>query len=634
MADRLDYYFRQKVTEAELDLAFELLEKADRNLAADIGVYGIISGAEPTPHSPVPDLTIDLTAPGRAYDNLGQRIFFGTGQTVDCAVDFAGIPTEVPSAGQQRWLGIFLKFERLLSDPRTDGNSQQVFFRRDESFEIVVRQAPPGPIGSAAKVPLQPDELLICDVLRGNGQTQILAPDIDTSRRQAFIFAQGDAVQVVSGGWSTLQPTVDTVQSTIDEIDDELTDHFAGTARRHPASDIDIPAHGFVAATDVEGAIHELVDDLSSTASGTPGAQKVGADAAPGTPHALAAGNVDGQLSQLLAWLNAHVGAAAGAHNASAIAAVAHSYIAGTSVQAQLQEIVTDLGSQAPGSAGSSRVGADAVSGSPHALTAGTVDAQLAALLGNINDHLNDPSGAHQASAISVTDAGGNLSASDVEAALAEIVDAFEDDHFRGNEPNAGFHKSIRQPNLGGTKALLWDAIGIGGAAGRLRVYADTTSIWFTLNASWDGSQWVRDSTSWFSGGFRFSRSEIEFLHEDSFAATFTSWTSTWTLPMSSTTNSAFELSGTVREVGRVGMEWSNADNATRTLAGGGAVTFRSRFPATPSSITFSVSNASSGFSGSPSTFTPDRDGFGFFSYQSVAGFGTVWWFGTYTAIA
>lgn len=634
MADRLDYYFRQKVTEAELDLAFELLEKADRNLAADIGVYGIISGAEPTPHTPVPNLTIDLTAPGRAYDNLGQRIFFGTGQTVDCAVDFAGIPTEVPSAGQERWLGVFLKFERLLSDPRTDGNSQQVFFRRDESFEIVVRQAPPGPIGSAAKVPLQPDELLICDVLRGNGQTQILAPDIDTSRRQAFIFAQGDAVQVVSGGWSTLQPAVDTVQSTLDEIDAELTDHFTGTARRHPASDIDIPAHGFVAATDVEGAIHELVDDLSSTASGTPGAQKVGADAAPGTPHALAAGNVDGQLSQLLAWLNTHVGAAAGAHTASAIAAVAHSYIAGTSVQAQLQEIVTDLGSQAPGSAGASRVGADAVAGSPHALTAGTIDSQLADLLGNINDHLNDPSGAHQASAISVTDAGGNLSASDVEAALAEIVDAFEDDHFRGNEASAGLHRAIRQPNLGGTKSLLWDSAGIGGAPGHLRVYGDTSSIWFTLNASWDGTQWVRDSTSYFCGAFRFSRNDIQFLHENSFDPTFTSWTRTWTLPMSSTTNSAFETNGTIQEIGRIGMEGTNTYNATRSMALGGSVTFRSRFPATPSSVTFSLLNASSGYSGTPSPYFIDRDGFGYYDYQTVSGNTTIWWFGKYTAVA
>jgi len=66
MADRVDFYFRQRVTEAELDLAFVLLEKADRDLAADLNIYGIVSGAVPAPHSPVPDLTVDLTAPGSA----------------------------------------------------------------------------------------------------------------------------------------------------------------------------------------------------------------------------------------------------------------------------------------------------------------------------------------------------------------------------------------------------------------------------------------------------------------------------------------------------------------------------------------------------------------------------------------
>jgi hypothetical protein len=634
MADRLDYYFRQKVTEAELDLGFQLLERADRNLAADIGVYGIISGAAPTSHSPVPDLTIDLTAPGRAYDNLGQRIFFGTGQTVDCAVDFAGIPTEVPSAGQERWLGIFLKFDRLLSDPRTDGNSQQVFFRRDESYRIVVRQAPPGPIGSAAKVALQPDELLICDVLRRNGQTQIIGSDLDTSRRQAFIFAQGDAVQIVSGTWTTLEPAVDTVQSALDEVDAELTDHFTGAARRHAASAIDIPAHGFIAATNVQGAVHELVDDLSSTASGTPGAQKVGANAAPGTPHALPAGNVDGQLSQLLAWLNDHVGAVAGAHNASAIAAIAHSYISGTSVQAQLQEIVTDLGSQAAGTAGAIRVGADPVSGSPNALVAGTVDSQLAALLGFINSHITQTPGAHAASAISVADSGNNLNAVNVETALSEILDAFEGDHFRGNEANAGQHRTIRQPNLGGTKAFLWDALGVGAVSGHLRVYADTASIWFTINASWNGSAWVRDSASFFSGGFRFSRSEFEFLHDETFDPTFTTWSRTWRLPMSSTVNSAFELTGTVREQGKLGLQFTNTDNATRTASGGGTVTFRNRFPAAPSSITLAFTDRATSFSGNPSTYQTDRDGFAFFSYQSLSQFTTTYWYGTYTAIA
>ncbi len=73
MADRTNFYFRQRVTEAELDLAFSQLENADRNLAADLGIHCVVSGAVPSPHAPVADLTIDLTAPGRAYDNLGQR---------------------------------------------------------------------------------------------------------------------------------------------------------------------------------------------------------------------------------------------------------------------------------------------------------------------------------------------------------------------------------------------------------------------------------------------------------------------------------------------------------------------------------------------------------------------------------
>ena len=132
----------------------------------------------------------------------------------------------------------------------------------------------------------------------------------------------------------------------------------------------------------------------------------------------------------------------------------------------------------------------------------------------------------------------------------------------------------------------------------------------------------------------RFGRNSLAFLHDFNNEASFTTWDRTWTLPMSSTANSAFELSGSVQEVGRLGMEYSNADNATRTLAGGGATNFRNRFPASPSSITFSSLSQSSGFSGNPSTFTVDRDGFGYFSYQSIPGFGTVWWFGTYTAVA
>ena len=634
MADRVDFYFRQRVTEAELDLAFALLEKADRDLAADLNIYGIVSGAVPAPHSPVPDLTVDLTAPGRAYDNLGQRMFFGTGQTVDCAVDLVGIPTDVATVGNERWLGIFLRFKRQLSDPRTDGNSQQVFFRRDESFELVVRQAPEGAIGVAPKPALQADELLLCDVRRRPGQTQILVADLDTSRRQAFIFAQGTSVAVTTGTWSILQPLAATVQAAFDEADAELRDHFTAVARRHAATAIDYAPHGFVGAGNVQAAVDELIDDLATGAVGSSGASRVGVDAAAGAPNALPAGSVKSQLAQLLGFLNTHVSAPTGAHNAAAIAATPHNNVAGTNVQAQLQEIVTDLIATGASAPGVGLVGVDAIAGAPTAIAAGTLRAALVTLLGGLNGHVNQASGAHAASAVSVADSGNNLNAANVETALAEILDAVEGDHFRGNESNAGQHRSIRQPPLGGTKSLILDSNASGSAATHLRIYADGSSIWFTLNASWDGAQWVRDAGGTFCGAFRFARNEIEFLHEDSFAATFTTWTRTWRLPMSSTVNSAFELTGTVREVGRVGMEWSNADSATRSLASGGSVTFRNRFPATPSSITFSALNTSSGFSGSPSTYFADRDGFGFFSYQTMAGTSTVWWFGTYTAIA
>ena len=206
MSDRTDFYFRQKVTEAELDLAFELLERADRNLAADIGVFGIIGGAVPSPHSPVPDLSIDLTSAARAYDRLGQRIFFGT--RPDCGLQ---PPTTRASRRTSRirtrsvgsaYSCDFIASSRICARTAT---RNRCISRRDESFELRVRQAPAAAIGDAIKVALQPDELLICDIHRRHGQSQILIDDIDMARRQAFVFARGDAVEIVSGLWNILQ---------------------------------------------------------------------------------------------------------------------------------------------------------------------------------------------------------------------------------------------------------------------------------------------------------------------------------------------------------------------------------------------------------------------------------------------
>lgn len=633
MSSRVNYYFRQRVTEAELDLGFELLEQADRDLAADLKIYGVVSGAVPAPHSPVPDLSVDLTAPARAYDNLGQRLFFGTGQTVDCSVDLSGIPTEVFTAGSERWLAIFLRFARLLSDPRTDGNSQQVFFRRDESFELVVRQAPEGPAGLAPKAALQADEILLCDVRRRPGQTQIVAADLDLSRRQAFVFVQGSSIGVSPSLWSVLAPLVPTVQSTLDEVDAELRDHFTATARRHTAAAVDYVPHSFVAATTVQAAIDEMLDDLATAATASPGASRIGADAVPGTPNALPAASVDAQLSSLLGFLNAHLSAVSGAHHASSVAATPHTHVGATNVQAQLQEMVLDLQATAAAAPGASLVGTDAIAGTPTALSAGTVRAALEALVAALNGHANQPTNAHAASAISVAALAGRLAAENAEAALDELAEAFEREHLRANEVPAGQHRTIRQPPLGGSKALILDSAASGASATRLRLYADAESVWITVNTSWNGDAWARDSTLSLCAALRISTQDVEFLHENSFAATFPTWSRSWRIAMADALSS-FEVQGTVREIGRIGMQWTNSATERRSMLHGGSVTFRSRFAAAPSSITLAPLYTSPGFSGTPSPYLVDRDGFAFLTSQFVDALSSAWWKGTYTVLA
>jgi hypothetical protein len=415
MADRVHFFFRQRVTEQELNLAFELLERADRNLAADLGIFGIVSGAVPTPHEPVADLSVDLNGPARAYDRVGQRVFFGSGQTVGVARDSVGVSTEVLTPGHERWVSVFLRFDRVLTDERTDGNSQRVSFRQDESFELVVRQGAESAVGSALRVPLEDDELLVCDVRREFGVDRVRADHLDVSRRQAFVFARSGSVGVFAELWQVLRPAAPQLQAALDAVDQLLSRHFDATERRHRSRDIDHAPSGFVTAQTVQGALDEVATKLSSAVDGAAGASLVGADAVPGTPRALAAGSVDGQLSALLSFLNAHVGAASSAHNAAAIRALPHHWIttesvqaqlqelvqglradrisaaayrnlAGTTVQAQLQELVDDLRSTGANE-GTSLIGGAALAGNPRAVGTGTLLSQLQGILNQLNAH-------------------------------------------------------------------------------------------------------------------------------------------------------------------------------------------------------------------------------------------------------
>jgi len=733
MADKLDYFFRQKVTEAELDLGFELLEQADRSFANDIGVFGIIDGMLASEKAGVPDLTVDLTAPGRAYDQLGRRIFFGTLQNVDLSTDLNGVSTAVQTAGNEKIVSLFIKFERALSDPRTDGNSQQVFFRRDESFEFVVRQGAEAAAGSAVPPPLQPDEVLIVDVTRTFGQTQILNADLspdptvpgDVGRRQEFIFAEASAISVFSGGFNTLAPVTDDVQATLQEIDDELTDHFGAAARRHDAPDVDAAATvgspnalgaGTVrsqldallghlndhenettgahaastiayaggsawadATTNPAASVEAQLDKIVADLAAATGAPKVGAAATAGSPNALAAGSVKAQLDALLAHLNDHENDASGAHAASAVSYAGSgnwadaTAVAAASVEAALDEIVSDLGA----TSGAPKVGATATAGSPNALTSGTVKSQLDELLAHLNDHENDASGAHAASAISYAGGGNWLGgrtnpAATVEAQLDKIITdlaaqtASDDGAERvGAQAVAGSPSSLA---VGSVRSQLNDLLGFVNVAARtnvaqtwtetqtfngdgtdtdpaivvgvnpgdrklawefaggsfkLRLYYTDFRLEITVNARWTGTQWERDSISWFAARYILERNDFRIQHVDtSVAQPFNDadWTGAnskvfaWNLDgigsgETLTTGRERDVpSGPLTGYSAMEGEWGS----TNANIGGGASFASGRLPAAPSSITFTV-HSQFNTDNSPSTFVSQRMGVGWF---------------------
>jgi hypothetical protein len=633
MSSRFDWYFRQRVTEEELDRAFDQLEQADRDLASDLSVFGIISGAVATPHQPVPDLRIDITGPARAYDRLGRRIFVPVHTTVSLERDHNGLPTQVVTDGHERWMGVYMRFSRVLSDPRIDGSGNQVFFRRDESFEFVIRQAAEAPEGDAGRPPLEPDELLVCDVQRVFGQDQFLTAHIDVSRRQKFFFAQAESVGVQATDW-LVDPEALNVQDALTSLDRELHNHETGQSARHHAISVECNPGGFLSgARDVQGAFDVLTAQLSDNVAGLAGARHIGADGVTGTPYALTQGTVDAQLAQLVGHVNAHQKAAT-AHTAEQVSATATSYITSTSVQGQLSEIVNDLAAQTAAASGAERIGVDAMSGSPTAVPAGTLRSVLSELLTALNGHATANPGAHSASAIAVADTNNRLNAQTVEGAIGETLEAIEADHYRVNEGNAGQHRTIRQPAMGVVSALLWDSRGTGSSIGRLRMISDGSGIWITLNANMTESGWVKDANG-SSTALHLANALFEVKHHpaNNGVLAFQEWHKSYSLGMTNPHNSTWAVGGTVVDHGRVGLEGSNPSPTTQgTVVVGASVTFRVIYNVPPSSVTLTTISSENLTMPTPSP--PDQYGFHVRHSSTLAANGTKSWVGRYTTVA
>lgn len=339
MADRKNFYYRQKVLEAELDGAFDGLESADLALAldqdlcartppADKSSYGGITTGFTVTHAG--DLDFNITA-GSAYDEQGRRA--ATASTLqltvsnqgDTAIGAAGTPAGAsaePTLGNERWVSAYLVYDRLESDERYDGYNYPVLFERAESFHFNVVAGTEKSIGSlldADKPARESGKLLVFDARIKNeaGTTVYVSHDVD--RKEWFLnltAANAPHLTIENKG---------NVRDAVKILLDHINDHVGGLTNLHPASVIETTitslwADGVKGAyglsTVLSDALNNLMEDLNSTTEPA-GVKHLGAKAqAPGlttpppsqaSPAELSAGTLEDQLTELLEAVNGRI---------------------------------------------------------------------------------------------------------------------------------------------------------------------------------------------------------------------------------------------------------------------------------------------------------------------------------------
>lgn len=370
--DRRDFYFKQLVQEDELDAAFAAVENAIRNVAIDAAVFGLLDGGDTTQKSGTPDLSVDVAA-GVAYDQDGQRVFWSALQNVEVDVDYLDVSTAVVGVGNERWVSVFVRFERDLSDPRIDGNGDPVFFVRTESFSFEVRQGAEAPIGTATKPSLLTDAVLVADVKLVNAQTQVLDANISATRAQDLISISG----------SPRSLSAQTYTEALSDLLGYYNNHVTGAADKHTATMVDYGGGAAWAngttnpAATVEAQIDKIITDLNSTTTSSSGVRKLGAEAFSGATVTIPSGTLYSQLVALQSAANEDI--------AARTAWLGGRTNPATNVFAAVDKIITDLAVTTTSDDGAERIGAATSSGSPTSLATTSVRGQIDELLAAVN---------------------------------------------------------------------------------------------------------------------------------------------------------------------------------------------------------------------------------------------------------
>ncbi len=382
--DLFEFFFKQIVTQSQLDWVFEQAQQADHSIALDNDITGIVNGLDCQQHAPVPDKNIDIVGPGQAYDKDGQRIGVNDLLTVlDCSQDEYGTNSNPPTPLFERYISVFVRFNRDLTEPMLDGNNITVYTKQLESYEFFVRLGAEAAAGLSVPAPLMDDAILQCDILVVNGFVSILNADFDLTRREDWTRFLGAVIG--SRVYGTSQEAVTDILALIETwgtaIPFAFTDTWFGAAA---------VAGSAPPPLTIQTALDAIVYDLAQAGAVTAGTPLIGAldsGAFPGgfvTPWVGT--DLDLVLISLGTDLDAHIGGAPPAHPAAAIVFTPYLWLASIDVQAALQEVVDDLANVGAGTSGVVRIGAQPIAGTPEAWAGGTLSALLIAIYGHLND--------------------------------------------------------------------------------------------------------------------------------------------------------------------------------------------------------------------------------------------------------
>ena len=241
---RYDFYYGQLVRQADLDDAFDGAEQADRYLMIDTGAVGINSGLT-VAEAAIPNLTVQVAA-GPCYDQQGRRTNVPSSQIFDLS---ASMPV---GGGNDRVASVCVRFDRTLSDVRTDDNDVSISYNQAEGFELFVVEGTEAASGTAVAPAKPADGLVLADVTLTQGDTTILDAAIDMTtdgrRDWAYELIASSPAQVKTGNLGGVGQA----------LLDELNTHINGAANEHPATAITFAAAGNLASTEVQAAIEEL----------------------------------------------------------------------------------------------------------------------------------------------------------------------------------------------------------------------------------------------------------------------------------------------------------------------------------------------------------------------------------------